>query len=81
MVTVTELRVSLIVADVSAKVIWKARLRPKSCRLAVTVLRNLGYATPIVHASQAAPVPARRRVLQVDFAAVELPGGLEWLGV
>lgn len=39
------------------------------------------YATPILHASEAASKPARRRVLQVDFAADDLPGGLEWLGV
>lgn len=39
------------------------------------------YATPILHASEAAAVPRRRRVLQVDFAAERLPGGLEWLGV
>lgn len=39
------------------------------------------YATPILHASEAATIPAHRRVLQVDFAAEELPGGLEWLGV
>ncbi len=39
------------------------------------------YSTPILHASQAATTPARRRVLQVDFAAEDLPGGLEWLGV
>lgn len=39
------------------------------------------YATPILHASDAAKVPQRRRVLQVDFAAYELPNGLRWLGV
>ncbi|MGK9235355.1 phytanoyl-CoA dioxygenase family protein [Inquilinus limosus] len=39
------------------------------------------YATAILHASEAARKPARRRVLQVDFAAGELPGGLEWSGV
>lgn len=39
------------------------------------------YATPILHASEAARKPARRRVLQVDYAATALPGGLEWLGV
>ncbi len=39
------------------------------------------YATPILHASEAATAPVHRRVLQVDFAAGELPGGLEWLGV
>lgn len=39
------------------------------------------YATPILHASEASRKPGRRRVLQVDFAAEALPGGLEWLGV
>lgn len=39
------------------------------------------YATPILHASAKAATPARRRVLQVDFAAGGLPGGLEWAGI
>ncbi len=39
------------------------------------------YATPILHASDAAVRPRRRRVLQVDFTAERLQGGLEWLGV
>jgi hypothetical protein len=39
------------------------------------------YRTPILHASEAATAPARRRVLQVDYAAAPLPGGLEWAGV
>lgn len=39
------------------------------------------YATPILHASNVAVSPRRRRVLQVDCSACELPGGLEWLGV
>jgi len=39
------------------------------------------YATSILHASEAASEPAHRRVLQVDFAASTLPGGLEWYGV
>jgi ectoine hydroxylase-related dioxygenase (phytanoyl-CoA dioxygenase family) len=39
------------------------------------------YATPILHASEAASAPTSRRVLQVDFAAEALPNGLEWLGV
>ncbi|HEY1606457.1 MAG TPA: phytanoyl-CoA dioxygenase family protein [Allosphingosinicella sp.] len=38
-------------------------------------------ATPILHASRAAARPARRRVLQIDYAACDLPAGLEWLGV
>ena len=39
------------------------------------------YATLILHASNASAAPARRRVLQVYYAASGLPGGLEWLGV
>ena len=39
------------------------------------------YATSIVHASERARKPGRRRVLQVDYASGELPGGLQWLGV
>ncbi|MBB4838199.1 ectoine hydroxylase-related dioxygenase (phytanoyl-CoA dioxygenase family) [Sphingomonas kyeonggiensis] len=39
------------------------------------------YATPILHASNAATRPKRRRVLQVDYAATALPGGLSWLGI
>ena len=39
------------------------------------------YATPILHASEVATRPTRRRVLQVDYVAEALPHGLEWLGV
>lgn len=39
------------------------------------------YATPILYASEAATMPVQRRVLQLDFAAEDLPGGLQWLGV
>lgn len=39
------------------------------------------YSTPILHASEAASAPTRRRVLQVDYAVGELPHGLQWLGV
>jgi hypothetical protein len=39
------------------------------------------YATPILHASNAAVVPSRRRVLQIDYANFDLPGGLEWFGI
>jgi len=39
------------------------------------------YSTPILHASDAAAEPRRRRVLQIDYAGEELPGGLEWLGI
>lgn len=39
------------------------------------------YATPILHASDRASVATHRRVLQVDYAVGDLPGGLQWLGV
>jgi hypothetical protein len=39
------------------------------------------YATPILHASERAKQPRRRRVLQVDFSASPLAEGLEWLGI
>jgi hypothetical protein len=38
------------------------------------------YATPILHASDRAEPPRRRRVLQIDYADFDLPGGLEWAG-
>ncbi len=36
------------------------------------------YSTLILHASARASVARRRRVLQIDFSAETLPGGLEW---
>ena len=39
------------------------------------------HATPILHASAAAVTPGHRRVLQVDYAVADLPGGLRGLGV
>lgn len=39
------------------------------------------YATPILHASSAAVIPTRRRVIQIDYSAKQLPGELEWLGI
>lgn len=39
------------------------------------------YATPILHGSERAKEPTHRRVLQVDYAVGELPGGLAWLDV
>lgn len=39
------------------------------------------YSTPILHASEAARAINHRRVLQVDYSADELSGGLEWLGI
>lgn len=39
------------------------------------------YSTPILHASDRAAAPTRRRVLQIDYATDDLPHGLEWSGV
>jgi hypothetical protein len=39
------------------------------------------YATLILHASDRAVRPSRRRVLQVDYATDDLPAGLQWLGL
>jgi hypothetical protein len=39
------------------------------------------YSTPIIHASAASETLTRRRVLQVDYAAFELPEGLAWQGI
>lgn len=39
------------------------------------------YATLILHASERSRSQGRRRVLQVDYAAVGLPGGLKWKGL
>jgi len=38
-------------------------------------------AAPVLHASERAAAPARRRVLQLSYSADALPGGLEWLGI
>lgn len=50
-----------------------------------TCLANAGdvwlYSTPILHASKAATGSGHRRVLQIDFAALNLPAGLEWEGI
>lgn len=39
------------------------------------------YSTPILHASHRAARGRRRRVLQVDYADFDLPGGLRWRGL
>jgi len=39
------------------------------------------YRTPILHASDRALQPDRRRVLQIDYADFDLPGGLVWRGL
>ncbi|MCY7398673.1 MAG: phytanoyl-CoA dioxygenase family protein [Sphingomonas bacterium] len=39
------------------------------------------YATPILHASAPSTKPRHRRVLQLDYSAGRLPGGLDYYGV
>lgn len=39
------------------------------------------YATAIVHSSRPAVVPSKRRVLQIDYSADDLPKPLKWFGV
>jgi hypothetical protein len=39
------------------------------------------YRTPIVHASAASVDQRGRRVLQIDYSADSLAGGLEWAGI
>jgi hypothetical protein len=52
-------------------------------RAPLTCLAEAGdvwaYATAIVHASSEQRRPGRRRVLQLDYSTLGLPGGLEWM--
>jgi hypothetical protein len=66
------------VAAAEAAAIAQAR-GPLSCH--ATMGDVWIYSTPILHASERARRPTHRRVLQVDYAALTLPGGLEWLGL
>jgi ectoine hydroxylase-related dioxygenase (phytanoyl-CoA dioxygenase family) len=57
---------------------WRARRDPVFCttqRGGVLLMRPL-----ILHASSPATVPSHRRVVHLEFAADELPAGLEWHG-
>lgn len=38
------------------------------------------YRTPVLHASKPAAGGGRRRVVQIDYAAQDLPGDLDWAG-
>jgi ectoine hydroxylase-related dioxygenase (phytanoyl-CoA dioxygenase family) len=63
----------LSAADIDA---WRQRVPEVVCtvdRGGAVLMRPL-----LLHASSAAEVPARRRVLHVEYAAAELPGGLRW---
>jgi len=39
------------------------------------------YSTPILHMSERSRAAGRRRVLQIDYAAIDLRGGLVWRGL
>jgi len=57
---------------------WRAEAEPvAACGGAGGVLLMRPLA---LHASSPATVPAHRRVIHLEFAAGELPGGLEWHG-
>jgi hypothetical protein len=59
-----------------------AQRQERAIALPQALSRHIGQTrASILHASQAADQPARRRVLQIDYAATDLPGGLTWLGV
>jgi hypothetical protein len=56
---------------------WRERVAAFDCpmrRGGVLMMRPL-----VLHASATAAVPSRRRVVHLEFAAEELPGGLEWV--
>jgi len=67
----------LVPADQAAKVANRCEV--------LTCLAEAGdvwaYATLILHASERSRSDGRRRVLQVDYAACDLPGGLVWRGL
>lgn len=55
---------------------WRRERRPHVCVASAgeaLVMRPL-----LLHASSSATRPGRRRVIHLEFAAGELPGGLEW---
>lgn len=57
---------------------WKTQVEPVAClvpRGGILVFRPL-----ILHASSPAQQPGHRRVIHLEFAAEDLPGGLEWQG-
>ncbi len=62
--------------DPAAITRWRAVVEPVECRVprgGAVVMRPL-----LLHASSMARRPGHRRVLHLEFAAEELPGGLRW---
>jgi hypothetical protein len=47
------------------------------------IIQNTSNADAVASAEveDAAAAPLHRRILQIDYAVGQLPGGLEWLGV
>ena len=61
----------------------KASAHAQACQISVGIAKAgdvWAYSTLILHASDRATIPNRRRVIQVDYAAFDLPGGLLWAG-
>jgi hypothetical protein len=55
---------------------WRRTVAPTACHVpagGALLMRPL-----ILHASSEAASPGRRRVVHLEYAGVELPGGLEW---
>jgi ectoine hydroxylase-related dioxygenase (phytanoyl-CoA dioxygenase family) len=55
---------------------WRARVAPVACHApagGAVLMRPL-----LLHASSAASAPGHRRVIHVEYANADLPGGLEW---
>lgn len=62
--------------DADAIALWRERTPESVCPVpagGVLLMRPL-----LLHASSDAQAPAHRRVLHLEFAAGDLPGGLEW---
>ena len=55
---------------------WQTRGTPQACCLPPGGL--LAMRPLLLHASSAATTPTHRRVIHVDYAAGELPGGVQW---
>jgi ectoine hydroxylase-related dioxygenase (phytanoyl-CoA dioxygenase family) len=62
--------------DAEAITAWSAKQSPITCEIAkggALLMRPL-----LLHASTAAKNPSHRRVLHVEYAAMDLPNGLKW---
>jgi hypothetical protein len=55
---------------------WKREVEPASCL--VSAGGAITMCPLILHASSKAIAPSHRRVIHIEYASQELPGGLEW---